>query len=109
MHQAMPVTASHTGLTGKVSDTSWSGKTTKLLPYFISVLSVSLTSTRRDNGRYDIPDDIHFTSQRIVPRMLVDTNARDTSTELFGHKISAPICFAPVGINVRRLRDPLER
>ncbi|KAJ9109961.1 hypothetical protein QFC20_003161 [Naganishia adeliensis] len=31
--------------------------------------------------------------------MLVDTNARDTTTELFGHKISAPICFAPVGIN----------
>lgn len=34
--------------------------------------------------------------------MLVDTNARDTTTVLFGHKISAPICFAPVGINVRR-------
>ncbi|KAJ9102586.1 hypothetical protein QFC21_002987 [Naganishia friedmannii] len=37
--------------------------------------------------------------QRIVPRMLVDTNKRDTTTTLFGHKIAAPICFAPVGIN----------
>lgn len=31
--------------------------------------------------------------------MLVDTTARDTTTTLFGHKISAPICFAPIGIN----------
>ncbi len=31
--------------------------------------------------------------------MLVDTTARDSTTELFGHRISAPICFAPIGIN----------
>ncbi|GFZ48820.1 hypothetical protein JCM24511_06569 [Saitozyma sp. JCM 24511] len=40
-----------------------------------------------------------FDRWRIVPRMLVDTTARDTTTELFGHKIAAPICFAPIGIN----------
>lgn len=28
-----------------------------------------------------------FGQWRIVPRMLVDTNARDTSIELFGHKV----------------------
>ena len=31
--------------------------------------------------------------------MLVDTNTRTTSTEIFGHKVSAPIGIAPVGIN----------
>lgn len=31
--------------------------------------------------------------------MLVDTNSRDTATEIFGHKVSAPIGFAPIGIN----------
>jgi hypothetical protein len=31
--------------------------------------------------------------------MLVDTTARDTTTTLFGHKIAAPICIAPIGIN----------
>jgi isopentenyl diphosphate isomerase/L-lactate dehydrogenase-like FMN-dependent dehydrogenase len=31
--------------------------------------------------------------------MLVDTNKRDTSTEIFGHKVPAPIGFAPIGIN----------
>ena len=31
--------------------------------------------------------------------MLVDTNKRDTKTEIFGLKVSAPIGFAPVGIN----------
>ncbi|KAK8853027.1 hypothetical protein IAR55_003728 [Kwoniella newhampshirensis] len=40
-----------------------------------------------------------FYRWRIIPRMLVDTTARDTTTELFGHKINAPICFAPIGIN----------
>lgn len=32
--------------------------------------------------------------------MLVDTNLRDTTTEIWGHKVSAPIGFAPIGINV---------
>jgi isopentenyl diphosphate isomerase/L-lactate dehydrogenase-like FMN-dependent dehydrogenase len=31
--------------------------------------------------------------------MLVDTNKRDTSTTIFGHKVPAPIGFAPIGIN----------
>ncbi|KAF2707200.1 FMN-dependent alpha-hydroxy acid dehydrogenase [Pleomassaria siparia CBS 279.74] len=40
-----------------------------------------------------------FYRHRIIPRMLVDTNTRDTSTEIFGHKVPAPIGFAPIGIN----------
>ncbi|KAF4314048.1 FMN-dependent dehydrogenase [Botryosphaeria dothidea] len=40
-----------------------------------------------------------FYRHRIVPRMLVDTNKRDTRAEIFGHKVSAPIGFAPIGIN----------
>lgn len=31
--------------------------------------------------------------------MLVDTNIRDTSATIFGHQVSAPIGFAPIGIN----------
>jgi len=31
--------------------------------------------------------------------MLVDTNTRDTATSIFGHKVNAPIGFAPIGIN----------
>jgi isopentenyl diphosphate isomerase/L-lactate dehydrogenase-like FMN-dependent dehydrogenase len=31
--------------------------------------------------------------------MLVDTNLRDTTTDIWGHKVSAPIGFAPIGIN----------
>lgn len=31
--------------------------------------------------------------------MLVDTNKRDMGTEIFGHKVNAPIGFSPVGIN----------
>jgi hypothetical protein len=59
-----------------------------------------------------------FYRWRIIPRMLVDTNVRDlsgmyarfslvssilittsVSVELFGHRIPAPILFAPIGIN----------
>jgi len=40
-----------------------------------------------------------FYRHKIIPRQLVDTNLRDTATEIFGHKVSAPIGFAPVGIN----------
>ncbi|KAK5023459.1 hypothetical protein LTS07_009334 [Exophiala sideris] len=36
---------------------------------------------------------------RLIPHQLVDVNERDTTTTLFGHKVSAPIGFAPVGIN----------
>ncbi|KAB8200267.1 FMN-dependent dehydrogenase [Aspergillus parasiticus] len=40
-----------------------------------------------------------FFRHRIIPRQLVDTNLRDTTTEIFGHRVSAPIGFAPIGIN----------
>lgn len=40
-----------------------------------------------------------FYRHQIIPRTLVDTNSRDTATELFGHKLSAPIGFSPIGIN----------
>jgi len=40
-----------------------------------------------------------FYRHKIVPRMLVDTNKRDTLAEIWGHKCSAPIGFSPVGIN----------
>jgi isopentenyl diphosphate isomerase/L-lactate dehydrogenase-like FMN-dependent dehydrogenase len=40
-----------------------------------------------------------FYRHRIIPNQLVDTNNRDTSTEIFGHRVSAPIGFAPIGIN----------
>jgi len=40
-----------------------------------------------------------FEEVQIVPRMLVPTLERDISTTLFGHKIPAPICFAPIGVN----------
>ncbi|KIJ28559.1 hypothetical protein M422DRAFT_189580 [Sphaerobolus stellatus SS14] len=40
-----------------------------------------------------------FYRWRIIPRMLVDTNTRDLTTEIFGHRIPAPILFAPIGIN----------
>ncbi|KAF2083841.1 FMN-dependent alpha-hydroxy acid dehydrogenase [Saccharata proteae CBS 121410] len=48
-----------------------------------------------DNGH----DRQAFYRHRIIPRMLVDTNERDTCAESFGHKVSAPIGFAPIGIN----------
>jgi len=32
-----------------------------------------------------------FFRHRIIPRMLIDTNTRDTVTEIFGHKVAAPI------------------
>ncbi|KAI1390606.1 L-lactate dehydrogenase [Hypoxylon trugodes] len=40
-----------------------------------------------------------FYRHQIIPRMLVDTNHRDTATTIFGHRVSAPIGFAPIGIN----------
>jgi len=40
-----------------------------------------------------------FFRHRIIPYQLVDTNYRDTTTTLFGHKCAAPIGFAPIGIN----------
>lgn len=40
-----------------------------------------------------------FYRRRIIPRMLVDTNKRDTRADIWGHKVSAPIGCAPIGIN----------
>ncbi|KAI1805077.1 L-lactate dehydrogenase [Daldinia bambusicola] len=40
-----------------------------------------------------------FYRHQIVPRMLVDTSRRDTATTIFGHRVAAPIGFAPIGIN----------
>ncbi|KAJ6452249.1 FMN-dependent alpha-hydroxy acid dehydrogenase [Mycena sanguinolenta] len=40
-----------------------------------------------------------FYHWRIIPRMLVDTTTRDLTTTIFGHRIPAPILFAPIGIN----------
>ncbi|KAK6071019.1 L-lactate dehydrogenase (FMN-dependent dehydrogenase) [Seiridium cupressi] len=40
-----------------------------------------------------------FYRHQVIPRMLVNTNARDTATTIFGHKVAAPIGFAPIGIN----------
>lgn len=40
-----------------------------------------------------------FYRHRIIPRMLVDTNNRDTAASIFGHNVAAPIGFAPIGIN----------
>ncbi|KAG9190780.1 hypothetical protein G6011_08868 [Alternaria panax] len=40
-----------------------------------------------------------FYRHRMIPRKLVDTNQRDTATEIFVHKVPAPIGFAPAGIN----------
>ncbi|MGF1506989.1 MAG: lactate 2-monooxygenase [Anaerolineae bacterium] len=35
---------------------------------------------------------------RIVPRMLRDVSQRDTSVELFGHRLAAPFLLAPIGV-----------
>lgn len=40
-----------------------------------------------------------FYRHRIIPNQLIDTNTRDTSTTIFNHRVSAPIGFAPIGIN----------
>lgn len=40
-----------------------------------------------------------FFRHKIIPRMLVDTNQRDTQHNIWGHTASAPIGFAPIGIN----------
>src|SRR3954468_1975098 len=35
----------------------------------------------------------------MVPRMMVDTSARDLSVELFGERFRSPIFMAPIGVN----------
>ena len=39
-----------------------------------------------------------FERRRIVPRMLRDVSARDTTVELFGRALPAPLLVAPVGV-----------
>jgi lactate 2-monooxygenase len=39
-----------------------------------------------------------FERRRIVPRMLRDVSARDTSVELFGRRLAAPLLLAPIGV-----------
>jgi lactate 2-monooxygenase len=39
-----------------------------------------------------------FERRRIIPRMLRDVSARDTSVELFGRTLPAPFLVAPVGV-----------
>ena len=39
-----------------------------------------------------------FGRHRLVPRMLVDVESRDTSVELFGRRIPAPLLLAPIGV-----------
>lgn len=39
-----------------------------------------------------------FERWRIVPRMLRDVSARDTSTELFGARLPSPLLLSPVGV-----------
>lgn len=39
-----------------------------------------------------------FDACKIVPRMLRDVGVRNTSIELFGHKIPSPFLFSPIGV-----------
>ncbi|MFQ5917470.1 MAG: lactate 2-monooxygenase [Candidatus Binatia bacterium] len=39
-----------------------------------------------------------FDRWRIVPRMLVDVSARDTSVELFGKTLPSPVLLGPIGV-----------
>ncbi|KAJ5373379.1 hypothetical protein N7517_005385 [Penicillium concentricum] len=40
-----------------------------------------------------------FYRHRLIPNQLIDTNNRSTRTTIFNHSVSAPIGFAPIGIN----------
>lgn len=46
-----------------------------------------------------------FGRHRLVPRMLVDVETRDTSVELFGRRIPAPLLLAPIGVLEMAHRD----
>src|SRR5262249_27045020 len=39
-----------------------------------------------------------FERRRIVPRMLRDVSARDTSVELFGRRLDSPLLLSPIGV-----------
>lgn len=42
-------------------------------------------------------DRAAFRRWRLVPRMLQDVSVRDTSIELFGHRLPSPLLLAPIG------------
>jgi lactate 2-monooxygenase len=46
-----------------------------------------------------------FERLRIVPRMLCDVSARDTSVELFGTRIPSPMVLSPIGVLEMAHRD----
>lgn len=46
-----------------------------------------------------------FERHRIVPRMLRDVSARDTSVELLGRRLPAPFLLAPIGVAEMAHRD----
>jgi L-lactate dehydrogenase (cytochrome)/lactate 2-monooxygenase len=46
-----------------------------------------------------------FGRHRIVPRMLVDVEHRDTSVELLGRRLPAPLLLAPIGVLEMAHRD----
>ena len=51
------------------------------------------------NSWTHLANRLAFFRLSIIPHLLVEFNERDTRTTLFGHKVSAPIGFAPIGIN----------
>src|SRR4051812_4753248 len=46
-----------------------------------------------------------FDRWRILPRMLRDVEARDTTVELFGRRLPAPFLLAPIGVSEMAHRD----
>jgi lactate 2-monooxygenase len=46
-----------------------------------------------------------FERRRIVPRVLCDVSLRDTSVELFGRRLPAPLVLAPIGVLELARRD----
>lgn len=59
----------------------------------------SYASCNASLGSTDKSNRDAFSDYKILPRMLVDTNKRDTTVKLFGKTLSAPICISPIGIN----------
>ncbi|EST04827.1 FMN-dependent dehydrogenase [Kalmanozyma brasiliensis GHG001] len=59
----------------------------------------SYASCNAGLGTTHVRNRTAFDTYNIIPRMLVDTTHRDTTTTLFGKTLAAPICFSPVGIN----------
>ena len=56
-------------------------------------------------GRTMTANRAAFDRVRIVPRMLRDVSARDTSVELFGRRLDSPVLLAPIGVLELAHRD----